>query len=147
MPATHPQYFQVPLDRAKPDDPRFLLPEKARALVMACAHVGSRVTCDPPPTTGDQDILVLSWFKRFPTIMTTNGWVLGGSTPANTAGGHRATSSSVFESYTQGPLNIIVTPDPDFYGKFMAATRVAQCLNLLDKQNRIMLFQAVLYGN
>lgn len=47
----------------------------------------------------------------------------------------------------KGDVNLIVTQDNKFYDRFMAATSVAKRLNLLDKADRIALFQAVLYGN
>lgn len=46
-----------------------------------------------------------------------------------------------------------MTPDErhhvlhDIYDRFIAATAVAKRLNLLDKADRIALFQAVLYAN
>lgn len=52
-----------------------------------------------------------------------------------------------FQSFTLGKLNLIITFDPEFYRRFLAATGMAKHLNLLSKDDRVMLFQAVLYGN
>lgn len=110
--------------------------------------VGSRVTCSPPPTDTDQDVLVLVQKGGFNDLARwaceDHNFKLDGSevedyfdlSPADT-----------FRSLSDGEHNIIATEDPIFFRKFMAATHVAKRLNLLDKDDRIMLFQAVLYGN
>ncbi len=76
--------------------------------------------------------------------LSEDGWVVGGSFagPSNSSG-----NSSPFESYTKGSINLIVTWDKKFHHRFLAATTVCKRLNLLDKADRIVLFQAVLYGN
>ena len=44
-------------------------------------------------------------------------------------------------------VNLIVTRNDTFFNRFMAASSVAKRLNLLDKADRVAVFQAVLYGN
>jgi hypothetical protein len=44
-------------------------------------------------------------------------------------------------------VNIIATSDAAWHEKFKLASDTAKVLNLLDKQDRITLFQAILYGN
>jgi hypothetical protein len=44
-------------------------------------------------------------------------------------------------------VNLIATSDGDFFRRFLAATQVCIRLNLMNKEDRIALFQAVLYGN
>lgn len=114
------------------------------------ALVGSRVTCSPAPTDTDQDVLVLTdaelWAAHLATLLLTEGFEKGGSDCGDVTG-YMAQTPLSFQSFTLGELNLIVTFDPEFYRRFMAATGVAKVLNLLDKQDRVMLFQAVLYGN
>lgn len=46
----------------------------------------------------------------------------------------------------RGNINVIVTPEMEFFDRFMAATELARRFNLMEKVDRIALFQAVLYG-
>lgn len=114
------------------------------------ALVGSRVTCNPAPTDTDQDVLVLTdvglWATHLAPLLLTEGFEKGGSDCGDVTG-YMAQTPLSFQSFTLGELNLIVTFDPEFYRRFMAATGVAKVLNLLDKHDRVMLFQAVLYGN
>lgn len=112
--------------------------------------VGSRVTCDPAPTDTDQDVLVLAdlntWGLHLEPLLVTSGFEKGGSDCGDVAG-YMGNTPLSFQSFTFGELNLIVTFDPEFYRRFMAATGVSRALNLLNKPDRILLFQAVLYGN
>lgn len=102
--------------------------------------VGSRITCDPAPVDTDEDWLVLVTDvpeKR----MKETGFGQEGSPEfytGNDAGG--------FRSWRKGDLNVITTQSDEFYRLFLTATYLAKRFNLLRKQDRIALFQAVLYG-
>jgi len=115
--------------------------------VIRIEPVGSRVTCNPPPTDTDADYLVLvgSMVDFRTTIICDFGYELDGSQVADASVPLNAADR--FSSYSQGDINLIVTSDATFFRKFMAASSVAKRLNLLDKSDRIALFQAVLYGN
>jgi hypothetical protein len=52
-----------------------------------------------------------------------------------------------FESWRRNEVNLILTADQKFAAKHRAATHVCKSLNLLDKGDRVRVFQAVLYGN
>lgn len=107
------------------------------------AHfVGSRVTCDPIPAESDCDILVKTenW-QTFLSAAIRDGWGIGGSMP------DKELHDYDFVSLTKGDVNILMTEDATFVRRFLAATGVAKRMNLLHKPDRIMLFQAVLYGN
>lgn len=110
--------------------------------------VGSRVTCTPAPTDTDRDWLVLvpadDW-GPFVDNMTLLGWAIGGSAIPN--GVNELPEEARFNSFVKGEDNVIATCSDVFYKRFLAATYVATRLNLLDKADRIALFQAVLYGN
>jgi hypothetical protein len=55
-------------------------------------------------------------------------------------------AGTAFTSLKLDELNLIVTDQEEFYDKFMLATHVCKSLNVLDKQHRITVFQATLYG-
>lgn len=103
------------------------------------AHVGSRITCNPPPEDTDDDYLILATSSVHYTLLK-QGWSLGGSDFMHTA-------NDKFQSYTKGEVNLIVTHDGLFFSGFVLATKVCTELNLLEKKDRIVLFQAILYGN
>lgn len=48
-----------------------------------------------------------------------------------------------FESWRKGNINLIITYNRLFFDKFMAASDVCRKLNLLRKEDRIMVFEAV----
>ena len=111
-------------------------------------HVGSRVTCNPAPTDTDDDWLILiDNHNRMPEIdekLKEAGFEIGGS--AFRSAGCR-NEHDFFWSYTKGELNLIIVGTVDFYIKFMDATKLCAKFNLLNKKDRIALFQYVLYGN
>lgn len=109
--------------------------------------VGSRITCNPPPMNTDQDWLVLVDLEKFDKIATdllADDWEVGGSMiPTDD---NYLTLQQRFNSFTKGVDNLIVTGSKEFHRRFLAASSVAKRLNLLEKADRIALFQAVLYG-
>jgi hypothetical protein len=119
--------------------------------LRAIAHlvpVGSRVTCDPPPSGTDQDYLVLLNRRIgdiFHAILKDDDWEYGGSIIDDEV--NLVPTADRFGSYRLDDINIIATYSPSFYQRFLAATSIAKRLNLLEKDDRIALFQAVLYGN
>lgn len=124
------------------------VPAEIAALCIQYHAVGSRVTCNPPPMDTDADFLLLvdeQHADRIRSEVMTGGFELDGSDLSdvvlNTPEDHQ------FNSYSDGEVNLIITASPTFFRRFMAATSVAKRLNLLDKADRIALFQAVLYGN
>lgn len=118
-----------------------------RAMCVALEPVGSRVTCNPPPADTDADYLVLvdsTNADRVREMIATDFQFDGsdvGDVALNTPDDQR------FASYSDGEVNLIVTESVVFFRRFMAATSVAKRLNLMSKDDRVALFQAVLYGN
>ena len=109
---------------------------------------GSRVICDPAPTDTDEDFIVLVDGEDFFDLiqeLCANKYELGGSdvTPSED---FAPNVWEGFQSYKKGEINLIVTCSEEFFGKFVGATIVAKSLNLLDKSDRIALFQKILYG-
>lgn len=109
---------------------------------LSYRSVGSRVTCNPPPMDTDEDVLVLvDWLDIHRALdgLRVEGW-------------ERGTEFSVdhqpeFYSLGKGNVNVILTDSQHWFDRFLLATRVATKLNLLNKDDRITLFQAILYGN
>jgi hypothetical protein len=122
--------------------------EQIRSAGIEVIPVGSRVTCNPPPTDTDADYLVLcdseqhGWLHE---LLDSENFRFTGSRVADAVNYIRETDR--FESYKAGEINLIITRSPEFHRKFLAASHVAKRLNLLNKADRIALFQAVLYGN
>lgn len=112
--------------------------------------VGSRITCDPAPLDTDQDVLVLTtselWDTSLGAELGLTGFDKGGSDCGNQVD-YLSQVPLSFQSFTKDDLNLIITFDVEFFRRFIAATAVAKSLNLLRKEDRVMLFQAVLYGN
>lgn len=111
--------------------------------------VGSRITCNPAPTDTDEDYLVLCYPKHFDAVLGVlyrSGFEMGGSCPTPTEEAENTVAYG-FSSFRKDEVNYIITTDEEFYCNFMKATAIAKKLNLLDKQQRIDLFQAILYDN
>ena len=106
--------------------------------------VGSTVTCNPPPKDTDIDYLVLKTQPEGDLNELINEFGFG-------AEGLLSTSSkypeSEFASYRKGNINLIVARTECFYSMFIHATNISRTLNLLEKADRIKLFQAILYKN
>lgn len=121
------------------------LSDRIKKLVMEARPCGSRVTCFPPVLSTDEDWLILvypSRLERIKRILEADGWRLGGSEPVD-----NELESGEFNSWTKGNVNLVVTAEPEFFKRFWAATTVCTFINLLRKEDRIAVFQAVLYGN
>lgn len=140
--------------------------------IIKIGHCGSRVTCNPAPTNTDDDyMLLVKSFVDFREFMEANGYVLGGSdighedntlppdsrfmsfvkdyTPivqTETVKDFFGICTPKPKDYVSGQVNLIVTESEIFYDKFMLATHVSTRLNLMEKEHRIVLFQAILYG-
>lgn len=105
---------------------------------------GSRVICDPPVFTTDEDWAVLihgasPWAmedKELALALTANGFVKEGQEQYN---------SSKFHSWRcdANQLNLIVFNDNREYEKYKLATRIATVLNLTHKPDRIKLFEMI----
>lgn len=105
-----------------------------------CHAVGSRVTCNPPVMDTDRDILVLCKdVLAFGTVAVNQGWKTATSLAEGAA-------KLRFVSVAKGEVNLIAVDEAGFRNLFLAATSVAKRLNLMKKEDRIALFQAVLYG-
>lgn len=106
--------------------------------VVDWSPTGSRYICDPPVTGTDKDTVVLvkrGYEKSFDS---------DGFTPQTTRIEYE--SIGEFVSWRRGDENLIATTDEGFYNRFVKATEMAKKANLLKKQDRIDLFQRILYN-
>lgn len=96
---------------------------------------GSRYICNPAPKDTDNDTVILvNGYYPWPDILRADGWEDCG---IEYEGG------SEFQAFRKGEENYIVTESPHFYLSYVKATEGAKALNLLNKEDRIKLFQAV----
>lgn len=111
--------------------------------IVTFGRVGSRETCNPAPVDTDEDwlILVKGGCADIADKLHRAGFKEEGDPDF-----YEGLEEGGFISWRLGDLNIIVTHNFEFYNKFLTATALAKHFNLLKKQDRIMLFQGVLYG-
>ncbi len=117
-------------------------------LYLRVCHTGSRVICDPAPQDTDDDYILLCTddnSKQLINKLFDDHYALGGSVEQvlNVQGIIR--NPSAFQSYKHPAtkVNLLVTSDPNFFWSFVRATALAKKLNLLKKEDRITLFEAV----
>ncbi len=117
------------------------LPIEMHKHIIKAEPTGSRAICTPAPTDTDEDWLILvdDWAK-FSDVAIANEWGVTGP-------GDSEKYPEFFASLRKGEMNLIATESESFFDKFSAATFAAKRLNLLNKSDRIALFQAVLYCN
>jgi hypothetical protein len=113
------------------------------AAVGGYTACGSRVTCDPPPLDTDRDYLV--WVS--PVVVDAFAKKLAElGFDAESDPSYEAPDGLGFKSFRRGDINLLVTTSDEFEQRHRAATHVCTMLNLMNKEQRIALFQAVLYG-
>lgn len=103
---------------------------------------GSAVICDPPVMTNDKDFIICAINPvNLIEFLNHNEFEISHNE------GYDFDPNEGITCLRRGELNLIVTGDYEFYLKFVNATILAKKLNLLEKSQRIDLFQYVLYGN
>lgn len=103
---------------------------------------GSAVICDPPVTTTDKDFIICAINPgNLIEFLGHNGFKISHNE------GYDFDPDSGITCLRRLDINLVVTGDYEFYLKFVNATILAKKLNLLEKSQRIALFQYVLYGN
>lgn len=111
--------------------------------------VGSRVTCNPPPTDTDEDYLVLVKDKGA-AVKGLKALGFEYSADPEKMAKYEALNETARWSFTSlwfGDINYIVTDSQFFFERFLTATHVCKALNLLNKADRIMVFEAVRGGS
>lgn len=118
-----------------------------RKYIKEIVPVGSRITCNPPPTDTDEDFLVLATdFQSLVEDLLDQGYtVCGEEDYVMPIEEHMECDVDFFQSFRKGDTNLIVTQSEWFFKDFLRATEIAKQANLLKKENRVVLFQWVLY--
>lgn len=117
------------------------------AIIEPC---GSRVTCSKVRPDADYDYLVLlpeNFLEEKVSLLTVD---LSFYDFEVEGGDHYQVQADTFMSFRQRKphnVNLIVTRNHDFHKRHLAATNLCKHLDLASKNDRVMLFQAVLYGN
>lgn len=119
-----------------PDIPQ-LSPLYFSEYVIKSHPTGSSYICEPPVLNTDFDTIILAEAGYIGALLS-EGW-----TPCS--GAEYSDSGANFYAYRKGTQNYIVTTDTKFYKKFVYATKIAKSMNLLNKEDRVKLFDAVLY--
>ena len=98
---------------------------------------GSRVICNPPVLDTDEDWFVYVFEREdVDQLLIESGFMPVVGTK----------DYSQFVSYRKGIWNISVTDDSDLYVRSCVATELATRFNLLNKQDRVDLFNAIQFG-
>jgi len=103
---------------------------------------GSRYICDPPVMDTDIDYVCYCNGTVYQVKLFLDGWTL---TNQDDEGKYEGTERW-FDTYRKDEYNLIITQNFDFFCRFTHATYVAKQRNLTNKQDRIALFQEILYG-
>lgn len=107
--------------------------------------VGSRVTCSPPPMDTDEDFLLLVEDLGEAVIKLKEIGFDAGMTnkQLNEYIALQKTSSGRFKSLRLGDVNYIITESAFFFDRFLTATHICKTLNVMDKKQRILVFEGV----
>jgi hypothetical protein len=110
---------------------------------------GSYYVCNPPSTNTDVDFFIrVARLKEFEVLLEEIGFKqiesIGLDSSRPTWGD--SDPDRRFSSYKMGIFNLVATESEVFSVRHNAATSICKKLNLLDKKDRIMVYQAVLYG-
>lgn len=103
---------------------------------VICSYpTGSRYICNPPPQDTDNDTVILvNGYYDWAQLLLNEGWEDCG----------QYDQGGDFRAFRKGEENYIVTEEDNFFLSYVKATEGARALNLLDKDQRIALFQAIL---
>ncbi len=126
--------------------------EQISPLGFTIESCGSQVTCFPPPgEKSDYDFLVTvipetdggvqAAISNIVCILSETGWKWEGS-PEH----YQNQASNGFMSWRKGQFNLIITANQDWASRHRAATQVCKQFNLMEKNQRISVFKAALYG-
>ncbi len=120
------------------------LTEKYGCEIRLC---GSKVTCDPAPVGTDTDYSC--YIAKKGTLENVAAHLFDwGYMPEGDEHYQTTDTNKGFTSWRNGKnINLIVTADLEFYEKHKVATELCRRLNLLNKADRVLVFQTILYGN
>ncbi len=117
---------------------------RLKDLFLCTTQVGSTVTCNPPVENTDTDFLILIKEENKKTVhslLEQSDWYHAYGTYRPSTGEERP-----FRAYRKGKINYIITWDEDYHRRFLEASDLAKRFNLLNKADRVDLFNLALYG-
>jgi len=127
------------------DEMKEMLAPFTDALIYPC---GSSYTNPGRPEYRDTDLLV---YVAGVGSLTSVGTIVGHLVDnySGVVGGnlHSFYDSAYFINVKVGKMDFIITQDYSFYAKFVLASETARVLQLEDKEQRVKLFKAILYGD
>jgi len=118
-------------------------PDSLEDFANACVYVGSRITCNPPPTDTDQDILV--WvdgnkgYDLLDSWLDRNDWEYEGDEKYQ-----MSHFSSWRKTIQDVEYNAIVTTSEVWFNRFLEATLLCKKENAMSKKRRIEIFDSIM---
>lgn len=107
---------------------------------------GSKYICSPSVEDTDEDwIILVDDLNTTYSCLDKEGFIIGGSFWVDDSKENK--NNNYWWSFKKSNLNLIITDCEKFFNDFVLATYVAKKLNLLKKEDRVTLFQAILYRN
>lgn len=110
-----------------------------------CQETGSKYICNPPVLNTDEDWIfdcsAEGQMEAADKFLKIHDFFM-----CDMAEDEYDDIRANFTPYRLGYMNFILCNNKSFYKKFVFATELAADMNLLDKDNRIRLFQAILYN-
>lgn len=119
---------------------------------MAVSPTGSRYTCFPAVTNTDADFIVecLGDYETLQLVddLKALGWYDSRDSVSQEMRDAYADVSLNFVSlkHPSSVANLIITGDAEFARRWRGATEVSKRLNLLDRNDRVVLFRAIRDG-
>ena len=99
-------------------------------------ETGSSYTCDPPVTTTDEDYIILvDDVEKTCNELSMKGFQHCSRYP---------NLKHKFVAMRYQKINFIITYDEVYYLRYVSATEMSKKMNLLEKEDRINLFHAIL---
>lgn len=121
------------------------LMEQLRLMGCTIDPCGSRVTCNPAPEGTDADFLVEVPSSRT-DVANIDDMIRSAGFSSESDEHYQDAEANGFLSFRCDDVNFIVTANARFAAKHRVATKLCTRLNLLDKADRVAVFQAVLYA-
>jgi len=119
----------------------FDIPDAIDEYALAVVPVGSRITCNPPPTDTDQDLLVLIEEQMYSFVMNyleKKGWEHEGD-DKYTEGDFESFRKTIGDT----EYNIILAYSERWFNLFLDATLLCKKENALKKERRIAIFKEI----
>lgn len=104
-------------------------------LFNLASMTGSRAICRPAPTTTDEDWVVFGHNPATLEQLAEAGWVCESRDDPR--------YGNNFLSYRKDDLNIIICLSKKYYEKYAEATKLAKLMNLMQREQRVILFKYV----